>query len=231
MEKLEASFLTKLLDVLLSKGGNYAEIYYEEEDLFSFVLENNLLKSIKTGEDRGLHLRLVRGDKTFSVVSSDLNHEKLVAQAQNIIESIPEGDPIRSKVSHETLYTGKVLPIALASYEPLVEGFFKTGRRMIEASSLIAQATLSYYQARKRVWIVNSEGFVAQDDRDYERYTVHAVAKEGSEVQTAYEGPGVTGGAELFKKFPLEEMSDQVVKRALLMLGAKPAPTGKMPVV
>lgn len=231
MEKLEASFLTRLLDILLSRGGNYAEIYYEEEDLFSFVLENNLLKTIKTGEDRGLHLRLIRADKTFSVVSSDLNQEKLLVQAQNLIESIAQGEALQSAASRETLYTGKVSPVALAAYEPIVDGFFRTGARMMDASALIAQATLSYYKARKRIWIVNSEGLIAQDDRDYERYTVHAVAKEGSEVQTAYEGPGVSGGADLFSKFPLEESSDQVVRRAILMLGAKSAPTGKMPVV
>ena len=60
---------------------------------------------------------------------------------------------------------------------------------------------------------------------------VNAVAAEKGLIQTGYEAAGGHAGFEYLEKNRPEELAKQAVGRALLMLEAKPAPAGKMPVV
>ncbi len=226
---LSLEFSQKLIDILLSKGGNFADIYAEEEELFSFVVENNKVKAIKTGIDKGLHLRVLKGNKTFSAYTNNTSELGLQSLAQNIAHSLNDIQTQRSQVA--VLSDVAMNSLQLDYYKDTLENFITQSKKIYQQSPKIGQATLSYYNAHKSVWVINSNGEACQDNRIYNRYTVNVVAKDGDITQTSFEGPGITGKENIFLLHPLQEASDNVVARALLMLKAKPAPTGKMPVI
>src|SRR5512145_414506 len=60
---------------------------------------------------------------------------------------------------------------------------------------------------------------------------VQVVASDGSGIQTGYEPVGGLTGMELFEKEPLEAAAEKAAQRAVRMLSARKAPSGKMPVV
>jgi TldD protein len=79
--------------------------------------------------------------------------------------------------------------------------------------------------------VANSDGLLTGDDQVRTRFFVQCVAVADTGMQTAMEAPGLTVGFELFDDVEPEEVARTSARRALTMLRARPAPTGKLPVV
>ncbi|MDD5457279.1 MAG: TldD/PmbA family protein [Candidatus Margulisbacteria bacterium] len=231
MQELGPDLIKEILDVALSAGGQFSDIYLEDEELFSFVLENKKVKMIKSGMDKGLHLRTVNKDRSYSACSDQLGKDSLLMLARNIAQSVQSEQEAVAQKSKKITQESAASSIHLDEYQQIIDKFFQTNNNIYSMSDKIIQVTLSYFHAKKNIVIANSLGEHATDRRIYTRYMLHIVAQDGQATQTAYEGPGITGGSDLLKLYPPEEVVQKTVKRALTMLYAEQAPTGKMPVV
>lgn len=230
MPALNSQFFHKLIDILMSGGGDYADCYGEEDDLVAAVIENKRIKSIKSGRDQGIHLRLVKGDKTYSAVSNDLDLSNLEQLARGMLFESTEGAKRVPPISGAFKLTG-LSPIELGKQENILKNMLKTSADMYSHSSAIIQVSMNYYESKKQIRLVNSLGQVREDARRYERYTLQAIAQDGDIVQTAYEGPGLSGNASVFEVYPMAPIAESVTERAVKMLSAEPAPSGRMPVI
>ncbi len=79
--------------------------------------------------------------------------------------------------------------------------------------------------------MINSLGEWFEEDRTGLIFMCQVVSKEGDIVQTGYEPVGGAVGLEIFDDTPPEAVAEIAVKRAIMMLGARRAPGGKMSVV
>jgi len=230
VDGLAPETVSKLLDTLISKNGDYSDIYYQDEDLFTFTIENNKVKHLKSGTEQGINLRYIKGDKTFSSSSSDLSPESLYQIALEIPSS---GNHIEipSKKIYLPAETNVYDQISLKDREQLITNFIASSEKLKKRSNKIMQVTMRYLNSLKNVVTFTSEGETFADSRRYSRYIIQIVAKDGNVVQTAYEGPGVTGDEDVLSRFDMDEVIESVYARSLLMLKAEPAPTGKMPVI
>jgi TldD protein len=95
----------------------------------------------------------------------------------------------------------------------------------------VRQVSASYADSRRRILVVNSDGVLATDDQVRTRFAVQCVAVADTGMQTGMEAPGFTVGFEMFDDVDPEEVARTSAQRALTMLRARPAPTGKLPVV
>src|SRR5262249_30783466 len=98
-------------------------------------------------------------------------------------------------------------------------------------SGSVRQVTASYADARRRVLIANSDGLLVEDERVRTRFGVSCVAVGDTGMQTGNEAPGRTVGFEIFDEIDPEEVARVAARRAVTMLAARPAPSGKLPVV
>lgn len=230
MQDLDKELLSNILDILISKNGDYSDIYYQDEDLFTFTIENNKVKSLKVGSERGLNLRYIKGDKTFSSSSSDFSPEVLKQIAVQMPVSMGNNIITSKKI---------VLPsdiinqenISFSRRESLINKFLACSESLKARSEKIVQSTFRYLTSVSDILLVNSKNEVVFDRRKYSRFIVQIVAQDGNIIQTAYEGPGITGNDDVMDVVGLEEITEKVAERAIMMLTAKPAPTGRMPVV
>ena len=95
----------------------------------------------------------------------------------------------------------------------------------------IRQVGVSYGDSRRRILVANSDGLLAGDDQVRTRFMVSAVAAGDTGMQTGYEGPGGTVGFEFYDGVDVAEVARTAARRALDMLKARPAPSGRLPVV
>jgi TldD protein len=98
-------------------------------------------------------------------------------------------------------------------------------------SDAIGQVTVSYADGRRRILVANSDGLLASDDQVRTRFFVNAVAGADTGMQTGMEAPGRTIGFEYFDEFRPEDVARVAARRAVSKLTARPAPSGKLPVV
>jgi TldD protein len=94
----------------------------------------------------------------------------------------------------------------------------------------VVQVTVGYVQTRRRVQVFNSDGVSAADDRTRVRLSAQVVARRNGKPETGTETRGGHAGFELVADHP-EQVAESAARKALTMLDAIDAPSGRMPVV
>src|SRR5256885_578889 len=74
--------LEAYLSEALSRGGDYADLYFEYRINHSIVLEEQIIKSATKGVNLGVGVRVVSGEKTGYAYSDDLNRENILKAAK-----------------------------------------------------------------------------------------------------------------------------------------------------
>ncbi len=223
----------KILSCACGKRGILADLYFEHTTSTHIVLENNRLEKVLTGIDAGVGLRVIYDNfNTAYAYSNDMSFNNLESLATGL--SKLTGTQQREVTIADIK---KVPPIEIkrpGDEEPLsvkINLVQKANKAAWATSPKIIQVQVIYQDVRKDITIINTEGVWISGRRIYCLLAVQAVAGEGDVIQTGYEPVGGSLGLELFEKTPPDLVALKAAKRALLMLGARKAPGGTMPVV
>src|SRR5438105_15675378 len=74
--------LEAYLSEALSRGGDYADLYFEYRINHSIVLEEQIIKSATKGVNIGVGVRVISVQKTGYAYSDDLNRENILKVAR-----------------------------------------------------------------------------------------------------------------------------------------------------
>ena len=235
MNRIPDDLLSKIIKKALSNGGDYADVFMEEERPLSIQLEDDKIEKLSSGVDSGIGVRVIFGDKSAYAYSNDFSEDSLFNIAGAV--SRAAGD---AKVRERPLDLTKVSPSVdfKIKYNPrdveikekisLVEN---AGRSAKNVSPRIRQVSVIYRDSIRNICIATSDGTVTEDERIYTLALIQVVAAEGDVLQTAYEPVGGFAGFELFDENPFEETAVKTAQKAVMLLNARKAPGGRMPVV
>lgn len=231
---LDKELQLKLIKRALSNGGEYADVFVESQKQTSLIIEDRKLEKIITGIETGVGIRLIYRGKTAYAFSNDLSEEALM-QAASEASKAAAGKSIDSiidlKIKKPLVdFDIKLFPgdIPLERKISIVR---KADRAARSFDSRIKQVTAVYRDSVQKVQIATSDGFVVEDERIYTTAIIQVIAVQDNIIQTGYEPIGGFTGFELFEKNDIEELSLKAARRAIMMLTAKRAPGGRMPVV
>lgn len=224
----------KLINKTLSNGGEYADIYLEYRKQTFIVVDDKKIENIVTGAVAGAGIRLIYNGKTVYAFSNDLSEEALTRAAEEISKAaagkstdiIMNLEIKRPKVD----FLIKLFPpdIPLERKISLVRRADNTAR---DHDSRIKQVIAKYVDTIQKVEIAASDGFISEDERVYSSAIIQATASQEDIIQTGYEAIGGNTGFELFLENDIEELSLAAAERAIMMLTARRAPGGRMPVI
>jgi TldD protein len=232
---IDHDVLADALDHALRNGGDFAEVFVEDRRSSSGRFDDGRIEELVSGRDRGAGLRVVRGDTTGFAHTADLTREGLRQAADAAAGAARGGGGGSHAVALEAPSThpmdpGVVLPETVEKRRK-VELLARADASARAAGSAVTSVTASYADARRRILVANSDGLLADDDRVRTRMSVQCVATGDTGMQTGYEAPGRTMGFELFDTFVPEDIGERAAHRALALLDAVPAPSGRFPVV
>ena len=226
--------LGEVLKRAMSSGGEFADIYIERSSPLSLVCEDSRLEKVMSGIDCGAGLRLIFGQRTAYAYTNELTTASLLEVA-DAVRQAATGEIHRSNINLIRKKPRMDQPVMKAPEN--VETSWKAGM-VLQANRIarsfdprIRQAMVTYRENRQTVIIANSDGELAEDERMYLTALVHVVAADGDVVQTGYEPVGGIAGIELFDDYALEKAAETAARRAVMMLSARKAPAGRMPVV
>ncbi len=223
-----------ILKKALSRGGDFAELYFETGEHSAITLEDGRIEKVVTGKIRGVGLRVLIEGRTVYAYTNDLSCESLQALAGIVSRAIPQESPGRvtvlSALTSPVDFVIRKDPASVDTQEKVAQVLAAdAAARRIDPR--VCQAGAVYADSRKQVLIANSLGEMAEDDRVSLMGRVQVVARQGDTLQTGLETTGGAVGFELFDSDPLEEVATRAARRSVLMLDAAPAPAGRMPVI
>ncbi len=222
-----------ILEAALEHGGQLAELFLEESVGLVVVLDDNKIEKVLGGVDRGAGLRLIHDLRTGYAHTNDLSQAGLLPLARNLSTLATGVRQGVKRISPLTpLYVGQVVKppqdVDTLRKVDLVRAANAAARAV---DPRIKQVRVTYMDRVQEVRIVNSEGVEASERRVQIILAVHCVAAEGALLQTGYQTIGGSSGWEIFDSDNPEEAAREAARRAVMMLSARPAPGGSMPVV
>lgn len=231
---LDGELLLRVLKKVMSSGGEYADVFVEHRKPTSVQLEDNKIEKIISGVDAGVGIRLIFNGKTAYAFSNDLSEGSLLKLAGNLSRAAASagGDRVLDlrKEEPEIDFTIKSFPedVPMDRKIEIVRTANKVAR---DFDNRIKQVNVIYRDSIQRVQIATSEGIISEDERVYTLAVVQVIASDRGIIQTGYEPAGGFIGFELFDEVPIEELALKASKRVIMMLTARRAPGGRMPVV
>src|SRR5215467_7654531 len=180
---LTAADLETYLSAALSRGGDYADLYFEYRINHSIVLEEQIIKSATKGVNFGVGVRVISGEKTGYAYSDDLNRDNVIKAARTasfIANSSSQGGKVRVPMPlnpERSLYDIHLLPaeLAIAQKITLLEEADRAARAY---DPRIKQVQASYVDETKHVLIVTSDGTAVADLQPLVRLNVMCIAEE-----------------------------------------------------
>ncbi len=225
--------MERLLALALSRGGTFADLYFEHETTSSLLLEEGIIRTASAGVSCGLGVRVVSGERTGYAYTDDLSGPAM-ARAAETAAHIAEGakalppQPV-SPVPVERRYgETSVGVLSLAERIALVERADRAARAF---DARVEKVIASLGEQTRRIRVANSAGVLVEDVQPLFSIRVNVIASEKGVRREGSAGGGGRIGPSFFETKSPEHFAREAARTAVMLLGAVEAPAGPMPVV
>lgn len=240
-----ADQLRGVLAALLSRGGDYGEVFVERRRAHALSMDDGRIEDVLASETFGASLRLVDGDTTRFADLIAPTHGELLESARTLAApgtgSSAEVPPLRicafptpSPVERDP---GQVPLSEKVALVRRAEGLARSHAEALRPGAL-KQVSVGYGDSTQRVWIAAAEreetawaARLTEDHRTQVVLRANVTAGDGMQLQTGYQALGETRGFELFTDEAVDRTVQEATRLALQALDAQPAPAGTFPVV
>ncbi len=231
---VDAALCERLLSVALSKGGDYADLFFEYRAGGGFTFDEGILKAASRGVSMGVGVRVQRGDATGYAYTEDLTWDAMKRAAETAAQ-IATGSGGREKIElrRRELPSRYDLP-SVSLDAPGIEK-----RSLLERASAAALAydpsivkvEASFAEEVREVLVATSDGRMAHDIQPLIRFGVRALAERNGKRQEGSSGGGGRMTTGYFEGRSPEWHAAEAARQAVAMLDARDAPAGEMNVV
>ncbi len=228
--------LHRILNIALSQGGDFSEIYLEYK-IYSFInMEEDIIKETAESISLGMGIRVISGEKTGYGYSNDISMDMVKKAALTAASIASSKNPQKASLFFPPKPIHNTYPILHPAHEKSLEEKISLVKSAYQAAQKfdpkIQKVKASLLDLVQHVRVINSEGLCAIDVRPLLRLTCFAIAEKNNKREVGYHGGGGRVGLEYFR----EELSPEVIgeeaaKESLHLLEAVLPPAGEMPVV
>ncbi|MCH7987567.1 MAG: metalloprotease TldD [Planctomycetes bacterium] len=231
---IDEAIAQSLLDTALSRGGEYAELYFEHKTAGSIRLQEQAVKSATRSLSQGLGVRVLLGEAVGYAYTEDLSQDAMHRAADTAAKIASRGDkaPPIDVIHYETPqhYTpeGSMADVPAQEKVALMRRADEAARSF---DPTIARVDIDLVDELKHIAIFSSDGRMTSDVQPLVRFNVSCLSERDGSRQTARWGGGGRMGLPYFDGSRPEEIALEAARQAVLLQSAVEAPAGAFPVV
>ena len=232
---LSETQLLQVMDRLLSRQVDAADIFFQYGRLESWVLEDGIIKEGSHSIEQGAGLRAISGEKTGFAYTDSLELSRLLdaaGAARAIAQAGQHGaHGIATSAAATALYA-PVNPLDSMSEAQKLDLMRRADAEARAADPRVQEVIVSLVAAHDTVLVMDNSGQISGDVRPLVRMNVQVIVEQDGRREQGSSG----GGARQALEFFLEEdrakaYAQEAVRQALVNLEAVAAPAGMLPVV
>jgi len=231
---IDETLCHKLLAKALSRGGDYADLYFE------FTVSNYLgLEDAKVNQSYGdislgVGIRTVKGDQIGYGYTQELTEESMLSAAATAA-TLCDMNATPVSISFTRPKVGNYYPVALdfngipAKVKlPLLQTI---NQKCFALSPEIAKVNAGFSNAVKRIMIVTSDGTIAEDIIPSGYIYASVVAERNGKREQSFWNLGGRRDFSYYTDDVINQVATKAVNNALILFDAIQPPAGEMPVV
>jgi TldD protein len=225
--------MERLIALALSRGGEFADLYFEHHQTSSLLMEERIIRTASVGVTCGLGVRVVSGERTGYAYTDDLSWPAMARAAETAAHIASDSRVVPAQAVAPTAVDRRygestIGGLTLAERIALVERADRAARGY---DARVDKVIVTLADETKHVRIANSAGVLTEDVQPLFSIRVSVIAAEGAIRREGSSGGGGRIGPEFFDEKPPEHFAREAARMAITLLGAKEAPAGPMPVV
>ena len=228
----------EILNAALSTGGDYAEIYAEDTDSESVVLENGKVETCGSSKSYGVGIRILKELRCVYGFTSDLSKKSLMELALGLASSY-QGKPLftvkdirKNKFKNVNRVKRHIKDV---STDEKIEYLRNCYKATAEVDPRLVRIQNAFLGVDRHVEIFTAEGETAlftENREERGRLILSALAcGEQQQIESAFSGPGTCSGWEFFESLDWKKEAEHVGQIAIQQLSAKECPSGRYTVV
>ncbi|TMC06019.1 MAG: TldD/PmbA family protein, partial [Chloroflexi bacterium] len=225
----------RALRTALSRGGDWAELFWERHETLQLVLDDKRIEDAITGVDQGAGVRVTSGEQTVYANGNMTDVDDVMAIAGRAARSVADGSGLHEAARLVPDELPRPHSVAIDPRTVPVErkvALLRLANDVARAHDpRVSQATVSYAESVQEILVANSEGVHRTDTRVRVNFAVQVVAKDGVVLESGFEAVRGTLGFELLTEDAVRDAAQSAARRAVLNVGAQPAPAGTYTVV
>ncbi len=232
--EVSTEMLQKVIATAMSKGGDYADLFFEHKTTNSLGLEDGKVNRAYSNIDFGVGIRVLKGDQTGFAYSENITLSDMLNAAKmaaNIATSNAEfnAGAVNEKVPSDYYsITNKWDDVSVKDKVPFVQKIndkvFALDEKVIKVNAFLNDET-SY------VLFFNSEGRLTYDYRPMISFGVVCIMQKGEQIENAYSARSFRKGFEWLDDNLIDELSKEAIARTNILFEAVKPKAGEMPVV
>lgn len=226
--------LQKITSKALSKGGDYADLFFEHKISNDLTLQDGAVNSAYSNIDFGVGIRVLKGDQTGFAYSETISKDALMKAAataaniasgnknispQEIAEVMPP-DYYSINKSWEEVTVPEKIPFV----QRLNDQIFSLDNRVSKVNAYLSDE--SAY-----VMFYNSDGVLTFDYRPLVSLAAFCVMEKDGQIENAYSARSFRKGFEFLDNELVDLLAKEVTQKASLLFEATKPKAGEMPVV
>ena len=230
----EKEQIETLLAQSLSRGGNFAEIFFEDSWATRITFEDGKPKDVSIGPTLGWNLKIENRDLILRHCSNDFDFGKVVRKVKTLIQNINKTRkviPEDLKYERAPIYSPiKIEPkeVSLKEKIGILKRANQAGRNF---NPLVKQIKIRYSDQTRKILVANSSGIFREDNQTITTIAITVFCEKDGKLHQGYAAWSQTRGFEFFEEFSPEELAEKAARRAILQIEARPAAAGQYPVV
>ncbi|MFA9393003.1 MAG: metallopeptidase TldD-related protein [Prolixibacteraceae bacterium] len=231
---ITTAMLRDVIKTALSKGGDYADLFFEHKIYNNLALEDGKVNKAYSNIDFGVGIRVLKGDQTGFAFSEDLSLKAMTNAAKmaaiiasdqstfkkpDFTEKAP-ADFYKISQNWENVSVKDKVPFI----QKINDKVFSLDNKVIKVRAFLRDET-SY------VLFCNSDGQLSHDYRPMVSFGVVCNMKRGDQIENAYAARSFRKGFEFLTDELVDTLAQEAVDKTNILFDAIKPKAGEMPVV
>ena len=230
---INESLAKEILDVALSTGGDFAEVFIENTRNDSIEMRLDKISKVNISKVTGAALRIIKGNTEVNCSLTAYSKEELLVAAKTLADSFSgtkhkEVEPFVEKNVELVVHPLRVRGNNLNEEIDLLS---KANKGAKDYSDEVVQVVSTIAKKEQEIFVFASDSTWQTDYRCNNRIATQVVGNDGTSMQPGFGSFGRNQGMEMYDGFDAYAFGKNVAKDTIEMLHADEMQGGEMPVV
>jgi len=232
--EVSSEMLQKVIATAMSKGGNYADLFFEHKITNNLGLEDGKVNRAYSNIDFGVGIRVLKGDQTGFAYSENVALDDMLNAAKmaaNIADSPKDFQPVGLNEKEPADYYKISKKWSDATIKDKVPYVQKVNDKVFSLDEKVTKVNAFLADDTSYVLFCNSEGKLTYDYRPIMRFGAVCIMEKDGKIENAYAARSFRKGFEVMNDELVDEIAQEAIDKTNILFGAGKPKAGEMPVV
>lgn len=232
--EVSVEVMRKVISEAMSKGGSYADLFFEHKISNSLGLEDGKVNKAYSNVDYGVGIRVLKGDQTGFAYSETIDTKSMLDAARMAANIANNPKQFKVDNMHEKLpadyykISRNWEDVSVKEKVPFVQ---KINDRVFELDDKVIKVNAFLSDESSYMLFYNSEGILTYDFRPLVNFGVVCVMQSGDQIENSYSARSFRKGFEWLSDELVDMLAKDVVDKTNILFGATKPKAGEMPIV